>query len=183
MALLSLPNLPKAALCALTWFPKLTSSALHSISQLCDHGCSVQFDAKKVTVTFGARVVLTGPRNRTNGLWTVHLSPTEQTLPTRWIPQPQNCTYATQLPTITAPTKLHQVANNTYATQTKQELESLHGCPFIPCPTQPATNSPKIGQRSPLWSQTLHESQGRRPKTCAAAPPQTQRSRKSHTHI
>jgi hypothetical protein len=114
-------------------FPKLASGDLLFVSQLCDHGCSVQFGAGKVTVTSDERIILTGPRNRTNGLWTVHLAPVVQNLPSPWIPPPQNCTYVTQLPTVTAPTELHQVSNNTFATQTKQELVAfLHASCFSP---------------------------------------------------
>jgi hypothetical protein len=131
----SLPNLPEEALRAHI-FPKLTSGALLSVSQLCNHGCSVSFDADQVTVTSDERIILTGPRNRTNGLRTVHLASAEQTLPKPWIPPPQNCTYATQLPTVTAPTELHQVANNAFATQTKQELVAfLHASCFSPVPS------------------------------------------------
>jgi hypothetical protein len=117
-------------------FPKLTSGALLSVSQLCDHGCSVSFDSDQVTVTSDERIILTGPGNRTNGLWTVHLAPAEQTLPKPWILPPQNCTYATQLTTFTAPTELHQVANNAFATQTKKELVTfLHASCFSPVPS------------------------------------------------
>jgi hypothetical protein len=88
------------------------------------------------SVTSNERIILTGPCNRTNGLWTVHLAPAEQTLPNPWLLSPQNCTYATQLPMVRAPTELHQVANNAFATQTKQELLAfLHASCFSPVPS------------------------------------------------
>jgi hypothetical protein len=58
----------------------------------------------------------------------------------------KNCTYAANLPNVTAPTELHQVANHTrstdhvannaFATRTKQELVSfLHASYFSPMPS------------------------------------------------
>ena len=65
--------IPKEARLA-SAFHGLTEGASLSIGQLCDHGCTATFNANTVDIEHNNKIVMTGCRNRTNGLWCVDLS-------------------------------------------------------------------------------------------------------------
>ena len=51
--------------------PKLKSSNLISLGQLCDDGCSIILNEKEMLATKNNAVVLKGYRNRSDGLWDI----------------------------------------------------------------------------------------------------------------
>ena len=71
---LDLPHLPLAAR-HVHIVPALTTSSLLSMSQLCDAGCRVSFDATSVHVHHNDTLVLHGARTPTTGLWHLQLAP------------------------------------------------------------------------------------------------------------
>jgi hypothetical protein len=54
-------------------FPALSSGALLSIGQLCDHGCQAIFNASTVNIIKNHKLILQGQRNLTNGMWVIQL--------------------------------------------------------------------------------------------------------------
>jgi hypothetical protein len=78
---LPIPALPYAARQA-HLFPALSSGALLSIGQLCDHGCQAVFNASTVNIIKNHKTVLQGQRNPTNGMWVIQLpTPAKDTSP------------------------------------------------------------------------------------------------------
>ena len=72
------PNVPATANKARV-FDNLTSGYLLSIGQLCDNECTALFEKDKVTIKNKQQeTIMTGPRQKTTGLWTVTI-PTKQT--------------------------------------------------------------------------------------------------------
>lgn len=72
-ATLNIPTLPAAAGKAHI-FPSLTSGSLLSIGQLCDFGCTVNFNNTHMTVYNKENTtILTGKRDPTTGMWRVPL--------------------------------------------------------------------------------------------------------------
>ena len=53
--------------------PALKSSSLISIGQLCDDGCVVIFDKDKINVLKNKKIIMSGNRNVTDGLWDIPL--------------------------------------------------------------------------------------------------------------
>ena len=77
---LPLPHIPPAGTTAYT-FTELGNTSLLSLGQLCDSGCTAQFDSTTCTVTHTDGNVLHGTRNpTTNGLWTVTIPEHHQSL-------------------------------------------------------------------------------------------------------
>ena len=68
---INIPTLPPAATEA-HLFPSLASGNLLSVGQLCDHGCTAQFDKDTATISFQNHPILRGTRNPNTKLW--HLS-------------------------------------------------------------------------------------------------------------
>jgi hypothetical protein len=54
-------------------FPALSSGALLSIGQLCDHGCTAIFNQDTVHIQKDNTTILQGQRNPTNGMWCINL--------------------------------------------------------------------------------------------------------------
>ena len=80
-AKLPIPALPYAARQA-HLFPALSSGALLSIGQLCDHGCQAVFNASTVNIIKTHKTILQGQRNPTNGMWVIQLpAPAKDTSP------------------------------------------------------------------------------------------------------
>ena len=52
-------------------YPKLTSESLLSIGQLCDQGCIAKFSEKALHVFKNGELILSGQRNKVDGLWDV----------------------------------------------------------------------------------------------------------------
>ena len=53
----------------------LTTGSLISIGPLCDDNCIAIFSKFKVSIVKDGRIIITGLRNPTNGLWTIPLAP------------------------------------------------------------------------------------------------------------
>ena len=51
--------------------PGLTNESLLSIGQLCDNGCLALFDRYKLYIFKNGKIILSGNRNLTDGLWDV----------------------------------------------------------------------------------------------------------------
>ena len=58
--------------------PKLGSSSLVSLGQLCDDGCRVELTKTDLTVIKGNKRILHGHRNQRDGLWDIPLERKEQ---------------------------------------------------------------------------------------------------------
>ena len=70
---LPLPGLPPPA-CEAHLFPALGNTSLISIGQLCDHGCSANFNKESVIIELHGKEILRGHRSSTtNGLWVLEL--------------------------------------------------------------------------------------------------------------
>lgn len=69
---LDLPSLPMAAR-RVHIVPALSTASLLSMGQLCDAGCHVTFDAAAVNVYHHDRIILSGNRAPTTGLWHLNL--------------------------------------------------------------------------------------------------------------
>ena len=54
-------------------FPHLSSASLLSLDQLCDNNCKIYLDKHSMKVYKNDKIVLTGQRNFTDGLWDVSL--------------------------------------------------------------------------------------------------------------
>ena len=52
-------------------FPHLTNSSLLSVGQLCDDDCVAIFDKHAMHIYKNAQIILSGNRNKTDGLWDV----------------------------------------------------------------------------------------------------------------
>ena len=65
-----LDELPEAARIAHV-FPKLTSGALMSVPQLCDHDCTVTFKKRHARVYYNNRLIMTAKRCYNSRLWCV----------------------------------------------------------------------------------------------------------------
>ena len=59
-------------------FDDLHSASLLSLGQLCDDGCKVLLDEKNIHVFKNNQIVLTGYRNKRDGLWDVPLPQQQQ---------------------------------------------------------------------------------------------------------
>jgi hypothetical protein len=90
---LDLPCLPRAAR-RVHIVPALSTASLLSIGQLCDAGCCVTFDAASMTVHFNDRVLLTGARTPSTGLWHLSLSFTPATALPAQSPAPPPSSYS-----------------------------------------------------------------------------------------
>ena len=119
-ASLNLSHLPvtlSAAARQATVHPDLSSKALLSLGQLCDHGCDyILLDKRYVSVIQHGKTSVIGQRDTRTGLWHVDLHPTRSTdtLPTEH------------------PSYQHQ-ANSAYAQKTKADLLTfLHRACFSP---------------------------------------------------
>ena len=53
--------------------PQLTNSSLLSIGQLCDDDCVAIFNKHAVSIYRNAKIILSGKRNTTDGLWDITL--------------------------------------------------------------------------------------------------------------
>ena len=73
---IKIPTLPPAATEA-HLFPSLASGNLLSVGQLCDYGCTAQFDKDTATISFQNHPILRGTRNPNTKLW--HLNNTSST--------------------------------------------------------------------------------------------------------
>ena len=56
--------------------PKLKSSNLISIGQLCDDGCSILLDKAKMLAFKNNKLILKGFRNKSDGLWDIPIKKT-----------------------------------------------------------------------------------------------------------
>ena len=70
--------------------PKLRSSSLISMGQLCDDGFEVVLTQNDLTVVKGNKIILRGKRNPTDGLWDIPIEKTTITsdnvvLPTTYL--------------------------------------------------------------------------------------------------
>ena len=74
---LKLTMLPKTARRAHI-LPNLNNGALISISQLCNSGCRVIFDAPIATIMLNGRIILIGNRNYETGLYEVNIDEQEK---------------------------------------------------------------------------------------------------------
>ena len=70
-----LPYKQKLSTAAITAnvLPKLQSSSLISLRQLCDDGCDVNLNKTSIKVNKNNKTILRGPRNHTDGLWDIHI--------------------------------------------------------------------------------------------------------------
>ena len=66
----TLPLHPSLAPTALV-YPNLNNESLLSIGQLCDDGCIAIFEKSKLSILKNGKVILSGHRNSTDGLWDV----------------------------------------------------------------------------------------------------------------
>jgi hypothetical protein len=93
-----MPQLPLAARQAHI-FPDLSNSALLSIGQFCDNGCTARFTKHEVTIEQNNTIVLKGTRDP-NGLWNLSLND--------------------QSPSAPPPPQITHAANNVYELQNKR---------------------------------------------------------------
>jgi hypothetical protein len=96
-------------------FSDVKSGSLVSIGQLCDDNCTALFKKSNVSIIKNGIVIIKGPRNQTNRLWSILLNNSIRE-------------------TTTNPTSKIHVANGVIqATKTKSEYAAfLHGCAFSP---------------------------------------------------
>jgi hypothetical protein len=103
---LPIQELPHAARQA-HLFPALSSGALLSIGQLCDHGCQAIFNVSTVEIIKNNKSTLKGHRTPTNGMWLIQL--------------PTNSKYTHRSPSsLAAPLPKQAVACNAIKQKTKQ---------------------------------------------------------------
>ena len=119
-ALLDMPHLPLAARQAHI-FPDLHNSALVSISQFCDNNFEARFTKLQVQILDGPKVILTGQRDPSTGLWHIPLQSSTSIIPT---PTPSS----DPVPTTTPSTNLiAPSANNVHELQRKRDIvQYLH---------------------------------------------------------
>jgi len=55
-------------------FPGLQTTSLISLGQLCDHNCKIVLDKNNVFVIKNGEIIITGHRNRSDGLWDIPVS-------------------------------------------------------------------------------------------------------------
>ena len=92
--------------------PGLSNSSLFSIGQVCDEGCYAIFSASHLQIIRDGKIVLTGYRNKMDGLWDIPLTTNTK----------QDHRYVRQA--------LNIIVNKT---QSKTDLAKyLHGCAFSP---------------------------------------------------
>jgi hypothetical protein len=100
----------------------LTHSSLLSIGKLCDAGCVAKFDANHVNIIHNDTILLTGNRDRRNGLWRLPLETPHVTNLRHTIPHAP--------PTTCIP---NEHCNNAYQTQSIPDLINyLHAAAFSP---------------------------------------------------
>jgi hypothetical protein len=133
---LPIPALPYAARQA-HLFPALSSGALLSIGQLCDHGCQAVFNASTVNIIKNNKTILQGQRNPTNGMWVIQLpAPAKDTFPQQApaLQQPIACSATeTTAAAIDAPAPKQALACSAIAHKTKADLVAfLHAACFSP---------------------------------------------------
>jgi hypothetical protein len=133
---LPIPALPYAARQA-HLFPALSSGALLSIGQLCDHGCQAVFNASTVNIIKNNKTILQGQRNPTNGMWVIQLpAPAKDTFPQQApaLQQPIACSATeTTAAALDAPAPKQALACSAIAHKTKADLVAfLHAACFSP---------------------------------------------------
>eukprot|EP00804_Cyclotella_cryptica_P019081 CCRYP_014487-RA/>CCRYP_014487-RA protein AED:0.29 eAED:0.21 QI:0/0/0/1/0.5/0.33/3/0/1151 len=100
--------------------PGLTHSSLIATKKFCDAGCTVSFDTDACHIFHGGKLVLTGTRDKTTGLWIIPLNPTS----------PQT---ATAPPHPSSTPLHHHTAHNVYTLPFKQQqLKFIHQAFFSP---------------------------------------------------
>eukprot|EP00804_Cyclotella_cryptica_P014650 CCRYP_012669-RA/>CCRYP_012669-RA protein AED:0.66 eAED:0.28 QI:0/0/0/0.66/0/0.33/3/0/1062 len=101
--------------------PGLTHSSLIATKKFCDAGCTVSFDTDACHIFLNGKLVLTGTRDKTTGLWIVPLNPTS----------PQH-TAVPPLLQLSSPLLQHG-AHNVYTLPFKQQqLKYMHQAFFSP---------------------------------------------------
>ena len=116
---LPITTLPKQATVSHT-FPNLHSASLLSIGQVCDADCSALFTKHQLKVFDNKKkLVLTGHRNQTDGLWDVPVSSSSLQSPP--IPAP--------MPSPTEPKALVVLRYNKSDSELAAYLHSTAGCP------------------------------------------------------
>jgi hypothetical protein len=99
---LDLPSLPPNATKGHI-FPAMGPTALLSIGELCDAGCTAQFDANECQITFMNNTILTGQRNATTyHLWHLNQPPTAASIDTTTPPTLNALKHVANLFTTTA---------------------------------------------------------------------------------
>lgn len=111
-------------------FPNLTSTLI-SIGTLCDSGCSATFTATKVTIACNNIEVMTGERDRSNGLWNLDIDPPKVPVATVMTPPTEAASLRATHPTeSTSPTTQ---ANSATISATPAELVAFaHAALFSP---------------------------------------------------
>jgi hypothetical protein len=133
---LPIPALPYAARQA-HLFPALSSGALLSIGQLCDHGCQAVFNASTVNIMKHHKTILQGQGNPTNGMWVIQLPAPAKDTPPQQAPalqQPIACS-ATEntAAALDAPAPKQALACSAIEHKTKADLVAfLHAVCFSP---------------------------------------------------
>ena len=70
-------------------FPHLSSASLLSLGQLCDDDCKIYLNKTSMKVYKDDKIVLTGTRNLTDGLWDVSLTTVQLPASTTSSPSPK----------------------------------------------------------------------------------------------
>ena len=100
----------------------LKTGSLVSIGKLCDDDCMSLFTKYNVNIIKNGKVIITGPRNKENNLWTIPLAPKASPLPT---------------PPLTSTPSTHQASSALRMASTKQDLAKfLHA---VLCSPHPST--------------------------------------------
>jgi hypothetical protein len=119
-------------------FPALSSGALLSIGQLCDHGCQAIFNASTVNIIKNHQTVLQGQRNPTNGMWVIQLPAHDGDAPPTPAPSPNKpiaCSTSDQTTNavLTTPAPKQAIACSAIEHKTKADLVTfLHAACFSP---------------------------------------------------
>jgi hypothetical protein len=119
-------------------FPALSSDALLSIGQLCDHGCREIFNASTVNIINNHKLILQGQRNLTNGMWVIQLPAHDGDAPPVTAPSPNKpiaCSTSNQTThaNITTPAPKQAIACSAIEHKTKVDLVTfLHAACFSP---------------------------------------------------
>jgi hypothetical protein len=132
-------------------FPALSSGALLSIGQLCDHGCPAIFNASAVNIIKNYKTILQGQRNPTNGMWVIQLPADNGDAPPTQAPSPNKLIACSAIDQTTnaalaTPAPKQAIAGSANKHKTKTNLVAFLSCRLLQAvlPHRPSSAPSKL---------------------------------------